>query len=185
MTSVFTTAKIISKRRITHMIILTVPTLRHYLPLRITPPHRFSEPILCTSFTPSPHSIAPSSHPDLRRSEDRFSSPCSLISHQPQTITSKSPLPIFPPLQTSHSSCRTIQSPPLQRPSSSLPAGASPPPPRSHSGSPSPGFPFQITARPTCSGTSGPGGPVRSSRRCLPGGARRRGAKGWGSSAAR
>lgn len=55
--------------------------------------------------------------------------------------------------------------------------------PLPHSAHPRPPTP----ARLTCSLPSGPAGPLRSSSRCLPGGARRRGGKGcgWGNSVAR
>lgn len=91
----------------------------------------------------------------------------------------------FFPLWTSHFFWRTIQSPPLKCPNPSSRLRS--PSPTASMKAPPPSFPSRTPACPTCSLTSGPAGPVRSSSRCLPGGARRRGGRGWGwgSSAAR
>lgn len=91
----------------------------------------------------------------------------------PSPLASPGPPPSFPhsPLLS-----QPTQSPP--RTAAALPRGPLP-----HGAHPRPPTP----ARLTCSLPSGPAGPLRSSSRCLPGGARRRGGKGcgWGNSAAR
>lgn len=180
MTSVFITIKTTSKKQgKIYYIILTFPTL-HYLPLWITQ-YLFSNPILCSSFTPSLHSSVPSSHPEpLTTIAHRtiFSSLCSPIAHSTPGHYFHFSTPHFsasldlPFLLPNYS----VPTPPTPKPKSSR--LRSPAPIAPIQAPPAPSIPSRTPARHTCSLTSGPAGPVRSSSRCLPGGARRRGGRG-------